>query len=202
MQEIPSWIQAIFAREFNPSTEKELENEIKVWLEKTGDYNSLDDFYMNLMNKTIQKEAIKKDSAAYSIRNFGKGNYLNCNGVASIIAVKGKLEFKKTFKVIIDYTGGKQPNGQMLPFKSHVSLHDGRRSYGGRPDYNNMKTHKLPERALALIYMLSQAYVAHNTGNYQNSRSIASQVKKEIEKDSALDCKYFERRIKEANSNF
>lgn len=202
MQEIPSWVQAIFAREFNLSNEKELKKEIKVWLKKTGNYTSLDDFYSDLMNKTVQKEAIKKDSRAYSIRNFGKGNYLNCNGVASIVAVKGKLEFNKTFEVVIDYTGGKQPSGEMLPFKSHVSLHDGRRSYGGRPNYNNMKTHELPERSLTLIYMLSQAYVAHNAGNYQKSRSIASQVEKEIEKDRALECKYFERRIKEANSNF
>jgi len=198
----PSWIQAIFAREFSPSSEKELEKEIHVWLNKTGEYSSLNDFYSDLKARTVQEEAIKKDPRAYSIRNFGKDNYLNCNGIAAIVAIKGKLDFNKNFGVIIDYTGGKQPSGEMLPFKSHVSLHDGSRSYGGRPNYNNMKTHELPERSLTLIYMLSQAYVAHNAGNYQKSRSIASQVEKEIEKDSALECKYFERRIKEANSNF
>jgi len=202
MQEIPLWIQLIFAREFRPSNDDELEKEIKIWLEKTGDYKSLDSFYSDLMSKTKQKEAIKHDSKAYSIRNFGKGDYLNCNGIASIIGIKGKIEYGKTFEAIIDYTGGKQPNGEMLPFKSHVSLYDGKKSYGGRPNYDNMKTHKLPERALGLVYMLSEAYIAHRSGNYQASRKIASQVEREIEKDPALDCKYFERRIKEANSNF
>lgn len=199
---VPEWIQVIFAREYNPSNKKELENEIRSWLERTGDFSSLIEFYQALRTNTIQKSAINNDLKAYSIRNFENGNYLNCNGIASTVAIKGRLEFNKSFEVIIDYTGGKKPSGEMLPFKSHVSLYDGENSYGGRPDYDNMKTDKLPERSLALIYMLYEAFIAHRSGDYQTSRSIASEVENEIEKDPELDCKYFERRIKETNSNF
>lgn len=193
------WIKAIFAREYSPNDEAELEKIIRNWVGATGDYKSLDAFYSDLMSQTVQKNAIGNDLHCYSIRNYDSGNYLNCNGIAAITAIKGKLQYDRSFKVIIDYQGGKTGTGVMEEFKSHISITDGKKNYGGRADFSSAQ--KLPEKSLILIYMLSEAFERWQLGKKKSARSIAQKVAKQMSKHD-INSPYMTRRIKETNNNF
>lgn len=195
---IPSWIQAIFALEYSPKNEQELQAVIEKWVEDTGKYRGFDDFFQDLVSKTRHENLGKSGKPVFSIRNYSKGDYINCNGLAVIGAVKGVLDFNKKFEVIIDYQGGSNSTGQMDEFKSHVSLADGRKNYGGRAGYRSHE--KLPQKSLTLLYMLSDAFLLWHSGRKDQARNITADVEKQMKKEG-IRSEYIEKRIHESRSN-
>lgn len=195
---VPDWIQAIFAIEYSPSNRKELEHLICEWLDETGNYESFDHFVRALVERT--RHADNSKGRVHSIRNFSKGDYRNCNALATISAIKGVLGFNKSFEVIIDYQGGMSETGQMKEFDSHVSLVDSNgNNYGERRNYDN--TEEQPVKVLTLLYMLGDAYVHWLSEDWERAREIAGEIEKEMG-EHGIKSPYLKRRINETRSNF
>ncbi len=196
--EIPVWIKAIFAWEYSPGSEKEFYGEIQEWCKATGRYKDFESFFRSLKGKT--RSATPGKGRVHSINNFSKGDYINCNGLATISAIKGALDFKKSFEVVIEYEGGMDPEtGETREFRSHVFLSDGRKNYGGPAGLKEVEEHR--EKVLVLLYMLGDAYVLWHSGEREKAREIAVKVEEQMEKEG-IKSQYIERRINETSSNF